>query len=95
MNLIKLNQNDVAILYYQMLLQQRTLEEQANQTDEIRREIAAHSLSRLEEQTAFLAGIRLGAYLVGGRGGDGNPVEPCGVVFKGNSSADRNKQKNR
>lgn len=56
--LIKLNRDDVAILYYQMLLQQRTLEEQANQTDEIRREIAAHSLSRLEEQTAFLSQLQ-------------------------------------
>ena len=56
--LLRLNRDDVAILYYQMLLQQRTLEEQVDQADEIRREIAVHTLSRLEEQTALLAELQ-------------------------------------
>ncbi len=56
--LVRLNPDDAAILYYQLLLQRRTLEEQLNQTDEIRRELAVHSLSRLEEQTAFLSALQ-------------------------------------
>ena len=53
--LLRLNPDDAAILYYQALLQQRALEEQRDQGDEIRRELTGHSLSKLAEQTAFLA----------------------------------------